>query len=146
MTPMEALLCGAAVVLGTWALYFLFRTGTCASGGPYISARPCPTGTGGRIAALVGAVFLALIGTGVYATRGGAGGGAGRLGLLVWSLFFLAGGGAALLTAYGPAARPGSELGSTIVAAVFIPMGLLPLIGLLAAFLPDPRKASATTA
>ena len=33
----------------TWALYHLVRTGTCASGGPYVSARPCPSDTGAKI-------------------------------------------------------------------------------------------------
>ena len=32
----------ASLLVMTWALYHLVRTGTCASGGPYVSARPCP--------------------------------------------------------------------------------------------------------
>ncbi len=40
----------------------LFATGSCASGGPYISANPCPPGTGGHILELMGGIFLATFG------------------------------------------------------------------------------------
>lgn len=33
-----------AVVLFNVELHNLLQTGTCASGGPYVSARPCPPG------------------------------------------------------------------------------------------------------
>jgi uncharacterized membrane protein len=51
-------------------LYHLTRTGTCASGGPYVSARPCPAGTGAWIAALTAGLFVFLAGGAVFATRG----------------------------------------------------------------------------
>ncbi len=40
----------------------LFATGTCASGGPYVSANPCPPGTGGHILELMGGIVLAVLG------------------------------------------------------------------------------------
>jgi hypothetical protein len=57
----------AAFLLG---LYHLMKTGTCASGGPYVSARPCPAGTGTWVAVLIGGVFAFLAGGAVFATRG----------------------------------------------------------------------------
>ena len=93
-------LVGASLVAADWAIYHLARTGTCASGGPYVSARPCPPGTGGQIVALVGGIFGVLIGAGIYAMRGG-----GRrpspigLGTVVWSLGFLTSAGAVALAA-----------------------------------------------
>jgi hypothetical protein len=53
-----------------FGLYHLVKTGTCASGGPYVSARPCPSGTGAWVGSLIGGIFVFLIGGGVFATRG----------------------------------------------------------------------------
>jgi uncharacterized membrane protein len=53
-----------------FGLYHLTKTGTCASGGPYVSARPCPSGTGLHIAALIAGVFVFLAGGALFATRG----------------------------------------------------------------------------
>jgi hypothetical protein len=44
--------------------------GTCASGGPYVSARPCPSHTGLYIGLIIGGVLVFLIGGAVFATRG----------------------------------------------------------------------------
>ena len=41
------------VVVG-YGIYQMLQIGTCASGGPYVSARQCPDGTGGLILALIG--------------------------------------------------------------------------------------------
>jgi hypothetical protein len=64
----------ALMALGVAALAFgiyeLVKTGTCASGGPYVSARPCPPGTGLDVAAVVGGVFAFLAGGALFATRG----------------------------------------------------------------------------
>ena len=57
----------AAFAFGLWQLV---KTGSCASGGPYVSARPCPAGTGLHIGALIAGVFVSLAGGAVFATRG----------------------------------------------------------------------------
>jgi hypothetical protein len=59
----------AAVVWGTWNL---FETGTCASGGPYVSARPCPDDTWLHITAVVMGPFAGMVAMVVWALRGGA--------------------------------------------------------------------------
>jgi hypothetical protein len=57
----------AAFAFGLWQLV---KTGSCASGGPYVSARPCPAGTGLHVVALIAGVAAFLVGGGVFATRG----------------------------------------------------------------------------
>jgi hypothetical protein len=57
----------AGIAIG---LLELIQTGTCASGGPYVSARPCPAGIGLDVAALIGGVLVFLIGGALFATRG----------------------------------------------------------------------------
>jgi hypothetical protein len=57
----------AAFAFGLWQLT---KTGTCASGGPYVSARPCPAGTAIHVGALIAGVFVFLGGGAVFATRG----------------------------------------------------------------------------
>jgi hypothetical protein len=52
------------------ALYELAKTGTCASGGPYVSARPCPSNTPYYIGALLGGIFVFLGGGALFASRG----------------------------------------------------------------------------
>jgi hypothetical protein len=52
------------------ALYELVKTGTCASGAPYVSARPCPSSTPYYIAGLSAGIFAVLAGGGLFATRG----------------------------------------------------------------------------
>jgi hypothetical protein len=121
----------ASLVAGAWALYHLTRTGTCASGGPYVSARPCPPGTGAHIVSLIGGVFGVLLAGGIYAARGGDHRrGPVGFGLMLWTLGFLMLAGATLLGAYGPANtdQGGSKLGAIIMAAVFVPMALIPFL------------------
>jgi hypothetical protein len=124
-------LAGASIVGIDWALYHVIRTGTCASGGPYVSARPCPAGTGTQITVLVGGIFGALIGAGVYAARGRG----GRpspvgIGTIMWVLLFLTMAASVALGAYGPAATggSGSKTAAVIIGAIFVPMGLAPLL------------------
>jgi hypothetical protein len=62
--PIQILTCVVAVgalVLACVELAHLMDTGTCASGGPYVSANPCPDGTGMRILLLVAAIFVYVI-------------------------------------------------------------------------------------
>ena len=122
----------AALLLMTWALYHLVRTGTCASGGPYVSARPCPEGTGAKILGLMGAIFALLIGGGIYAARGNRGHGATLgMGIVLWSLLFISLAAATFVAAFGPANNddPGARTAAIVLAIVFLPMGILPLIG-----------------
>lgn len=69
---------GGALMLGSLGLLVasivkLASIGTCASGGPYVSARPCPAGTEYWILAIFGAVVMFLAGLWVFSTRGGRG-------------------------------------------------------------------------
>jgi len=124
-------ICGASIVAIDWGLYHLIRTGTCASGGPYVSARPCPPGTGLHILALILGIFGGLIGIGVFAARGRADSRHDSpvpLGLVMWSLLFCTIALSGLYAALGPAAGDDAPKGTAIfLAALFIPMGLAPL-------------------
>lgn len=131
-TTLGLLLVGFGILAANWSMYHLARTGTCASGGPYVSARACPAGTGWHIMAMFVAIFAGLIGLGVFAARGSKrAASAVGLGVLTWGLFFVTLGATGLVAAYGPAAGgdTGSKLGSSIVAGIFIPMGAIPIIG-----------------
>jgi hypothetical protein len=48
----------AALALACLELAKLMDVGTCASGGPYVSARECPDGTGARMLLLTGAIVV----------------------------------------------------------------------------------------
>jgi hypothetical protein len=113
-----------------WALYEIVQTGTCASGGPYVSARQCPEGTGLRIAALTVALPVGLVGCGLLSfSRRGNWRAAVGVWLVAWALLFVSSAIVALVAVYAsddPAAE-GARLGVTIMAAVFVPMGLAPL-------------------
>jgi hypothetical protein len=65
-----ALILGGVGVFG-YGVYGLVDIGTCASGGPYQSARECPEGTGTLIVSLFPATLATLAGVGLYASRGG---------------------------------------------------------------------------
>lgn len=64
------LLMAAGLAGFLFALYELVKTGTCASGGPYVSARPCPSSTPYYIGALIAGIFAFLAGGALFATRG----------------------------------------------------------------------------
>jgi Short C-terminal domain len=126
------IVCLVSLLVMTWALYHLVRTGTCASGGPYVSARPCPSDTGAKIVGLMGSIFALLIGGAIYAARGGKGYGATLgMGVVLWSLLFISLAAATFVAAYGPANNdaPGAKTAAVILAIVFLPMAILPLIG-----------------
>jgi hypothetical protein len=53
-----------------FAVYKLTQTGTCASGGPYVSARPCPDDTVLYGISIFPAVIAFLLGGWIFATRG----------------------------------------------------------------------------
>jgi hypothetical protein len=118
----------AMLVLFEAALVHLLETGTCASGGPYLTRRPCPSDTGLWILLLTAAIFIGLIAAMVFA---GTARGAAGWGSIAFGTFFTV---TAVVAAYAAlfddraASAPGAQLGGLIVAAVFLPMGLVPLI------------------
>jgi hypothetical protein len=126
----------AGVLAFEKGLYELMQTGTCASGGPYVSARPCPEGTFENALLLPAGIILGLIGVFIFALRGkrpGAREDAWRASawLVGWAPFFIATGIVALLAgldAHGPDASTARGTG-IFLAALFIPMGLVPVIG-----------------
>lgn len=70
----------AGLLASTWAMYRLMHTGTCASGGPYVIAHQCPSGTALQILALMGGILAGLAGAGIA--------GSAALGALWFGLFF----------------------------------------------------------
>ena len=115
---------GVSLVISTWALYKLIRTGSCGSGGPYVYTRVCPPGTGWQILGLMGSIFLAL--GGIFTA------GLAALGVLWFGMFFTLGGLVALLVDYGPASGPdpsgvGLFLGILFAGLMGVPVILLAL-------------------
>lgn len=76
----------------TWAMYRLMHTGTCASGGPYVSAHQCPSGTLLQILALMGGIVAGVAGAGLAGYAVGA---------MWFGLFFVLGGAAAMVAIGG---------------------------------------------
>jgi hypothetical protein len=67
---------GLALMVGgvaglAYCIVELASIGTCASGGPYVSARECPAGTEWFIIGIFPAVIGFLVGAGIFASRGG---------------------------------------------------------------------------
>ena len=121
----------------------LLQIGTCASGGPYVSARECPDGIGGLVLALIGGVLGLFIAAGVYLSRGKPPGGARQpdnAAVVIWfwtGLFWSLAAGA-LLGVWGPDANPGpgGKTGRLIVGFMGLVMGAG---GLLALRFPEVR-------
>lgn len=112
---------GAGLLFAFWALYDLVQFGSCASGGPYLSARPCPPGTGEKIVGLIGAVFAVIIGAGLAASW--------RVALATWGLGFTGLGATIALATLGPSAPEGASATMGIVmGAVFGTMGVPALL------------------
>jgi hypothetical protein len=70
-TVLGAALILAGVAVMGYCIYELAHIGTCASGGPYVSARECPAGTGTLIVGIFPAVLVVIVGVGLFASRGG---------------------------------------------------------------------------
>ncbi|MBI5103555.1 MAG: hypothetical protein HZB46_00945 [Solirubrobacterales bacterium] len=111
-----ALLALAALALLGWQFSELLQIGTCASGGPYVSARECPDGTATHIlllaAGLVGAMLFGMAAFGF----------AGAFGLL----FTVMGGVWLVMEATGRTAEGSGGVGY-YVGGMFLVMGLVPL-------------------
>lgn len=108
------------VLLGV-GLNHVLDIGSCASGGPYVITRPCPEDTAVWFWLLMTGAIMWIAGIGVSRqvfSRPGAG-------QILWTVGF-AGGGAAVLVKVltDPSMPPDAKLGASIVAAVFMPMGL----------------------
>ena len=115
------------LVLFEAALVHLLETGTCASGGPYVSRRQCPSDTGTWILLMMGSIFAGLIAALVFVAtaRGKVGWGSIMFGVF-FTVTAIVAGYAALFDDKAVSA-PGAQLGGLIVAGVFLPMGLIPL-------------------
>ncbi len=116
--------------LMAYALYQLLQVGTCASGGPYVSARECPAGTERLAIVFFPAIIGLMIGAALYGGRGtppGSEGGGLRVNawILLWCLIFLGLSFAAFWGVWGPDANPGpgGKEGGLIVAFLFVLMG-----------------------
>jgi hypothetical protein len=124
----------ASVVFFSKQLVELLETGTCASGNtPYVTARPCPEGTGTDVMLLMGSVLTGLIGAWIFAVRGPRPGspdqgGIGRglsSGALAWAVFFTGSGAYILVASLTKDSLPDDgKLGGVIVGATFLFMGL----------------------
>lgn len=131
---------GTAMFLGSVVLFnvelvALLNTGTCASGGPYEIARPCPEGTEADALLLVASIFGLFISGGVFLARGQPPPGRKPSGfawpLLAWGIFFAGTGAVALYHSLTADVPPDAELGGTIVGITFLVMGVPALIFLL---------------
>ena len=121
-------LTGVTIAL-TW-MFLAMRSvmaigGSCASGGPYQIATPCPHGTG--VVMLLG-IFGGLISIGVYAALGLRAG--PQLTILVWSTLFLSLGWNFLDFGLHAPDDAGPVVGWLICAVVFALMGGAPLAAL----------------
>lgn len=117
-----AMLIGA-LLLGNWAIFDLGRFGTCATGGPYVSARECAPGTELKMLSIFGATALGLAGLGLARSA--------RVGIAAWGLLFTSLAITFVMIADGPAAGDnGFGITAIILAVVFFLMGVP---GLLAA-------------
>jgi hypothetical protein len=122
------LLAVAASISATVAgLYGLLLIGSCASGGVYEIARPCPEGTGLRVALLVGGVLVGLVSLLVFAMRGYRGGEPASIGRAAWVLGFGGLAVAFLYAGFGPDAvedESGWKLFSALMGGFFVLMAL----------------------
>lgn len=125
------------LILANLKLISLLETGTCASGNtPYQIAQPCPSGTGTDILILMGSIFAAIIGIGLFAYRGDPPWDKDRpvnldsdfsFPAFAWGVAFTGTGAVSLiagLTNEAVKQNSGSKLGALIVGGTFLVMGL----------------------
>jgi hypothetical protein len=120
--------CWVAVAYG---INQLLQVGTCASGGPYVSARQCPDGTGALIFALMGGIIGHFVAAGIYLTRGTPPGSSqppnnGGIILWFWTGLFWSLAVGCFLGVWGPDAEPGpgGETGGLIVGFMGLIFGI----------------------
>ncbi len=126
---------GAGLAALEYSLYELMQIGTCASGGPYVSARECPEGTTEKALLMPAGLIVGTIGILLFAFRGrrpGASPDARRVSsaLLGWCTLFVVTGIVALAASYGPGSDPDQDARwvGIFLAALFVPMGLAALV------------------
>ena len=112
-----------------YGIFQMLQIGTCASGGPYVPARPCPDGAEGLFWALSAGLPLMFLAAGVYLARGTPPGGpppqnAGII-LWFWTGLFWALAAGCFLSIWGPEAQPGpgGETAAWIVGIMGLVMG-----------------------
>jgi hypothetical protein len=112
----------------TVGLLHVMKIGTCASGGPFVTAQPCPSDAGTWTLLLAGGIVAAVIAIII--------GGWGGAGLLVWCVLFLSSGIGMLIYALTAGnVSSGAKTAGYVIGATFIPMGGLPLIYLIASWI-----------
>lgn len=113
----------AALGAMAYGIVGLLETGTCASGGPYVSARPCPDGTGAKMAYTMAGSFVFILGTIAASFRSFSAG-------VFWFGTLFTGLGATFLYAQ-LAGRVDSSGGGVgwFLGGLFLLMGVGPLIG-----------------
>lgn len=127
------MLLGLAIVSAGLTVVFLAMRavmdvgGACASGGPYVSAQPCPDGVA---AALPLGIIGGLAGLFVYVIAGSGLPGP-RLAYLAWSALFLSLGWNFWEYGLQPPGMDGAAWGWILCGIVFVLMGAVPLLGLL---------------
>lgn len=132
---------GLALSAASMAVLFLSMRavmsigGSCAEGGPYAIARPCPDGVAWMLPV---SIFAGLIGLGIYAGAN-AGLPGPRLVLLAWPALFLSLGWNFWDFGLNPPSGDGLVWSWIICGVVFVAMGGLPLLVLLSA---DARRGT----
>jgi hypothetical protein len=114
--PTQLLVCAVALgalVLACVEIAHLMDTGTCASGGPYVSANPCPAGTGTRILLLVAAIFVYVVAL-LFSGQG----------LFLYGLLFVA---LSAIFIRGALTDDGFAAVGWVVGLVFAVMGIVPM-------------------
>jgi hypothetical protein len=112
----------AALAAMAYGIVGLTETGTCASGGPYVSARECPDGTGTTILIVSAGAAIFCLTTIVAAFRSFA------AGTFWFGALFTVLGATFVYAELAGRVNGGGGVG-WFLGALFLAMGLLPLIG-----------------
>ena len=98
--------------------------GSCAGGGPYVSAQPCPSGTGTALLLVFACVFVCIIGT-LWAASVLK---APMPLLLGWPALFLTLGWNFLEDGFAPPTGESISIGFVVCGVIFVLMGAAPLL------------------